>query len=59
MLFVDYVFHLLPDGSIQMDNELTAKSIQVKEGDKFTVTINDTGTIYFRKEHDTVHTRTD
>jgi hypothetical protein len=42
-----------------MDNELTAKSIQVKEGDKFTVTINDTGTIYFRKEHDTVHTRTD
>ena len=59
MIFCDYFFTLLPDGSIQMDSELKASSLQVKEGDKFTVTINDTGTIYFRKEHDTVHTRTD
>lgn len=59
MLFVDYNFHLLPDGSIQMDSELKASSLQVKEGDKFAVTISDNGTIYFRKEHDTVHTRTD
>lgn len=51
-VFVDYFFTLLPDGSIQMDKELKASSIRVKEGDRFTVTINDNGTIYFKKEHD-------
>jgi hypothetical protein len=50
MIFCDYFFTLLPDGSIQMDSELKASSLQVKEGDKFTVTINDNGTIYFKKE---------
>ena len=58
MIFCDYFFTLLPDGSIQMDSELKASSLQVKEGDKFSVTINENGTIYFKKEHDNVHTRT-
>lgn len=42
-----------------MDNELKASSLQVKEGDKFSVTINENGTIYFKKEHDNVHATTD
>jgi len=50
MIFCDYFFTLLPDGSIQMDKELKASSLQVKEGDKFTITINENGTIYFKKE---------
>jgi hypothetical protein len=49
MLFVDYVFDLMPDGSILMDKELSAKSLQVKNGDRFDVYISFDGRIIFRK----------
>lgn len=52
MLFVDYVFDLLPDGSIMMDKELSAKSLQVKTGDKFEVFVSFDGRIVFRKFKD-------
>jgi hypothetical protein len=58
MLFVDYNFHLLHDGSIMWDKELTATKLDVKEGDTFVVSINADNTVYFRKNHDTVHTPT-
>jgi len=41
MLFVDYFFTLLPDGSIMMDEELTPEQIKIKEGDSFNVVIKD------------------
>jgi hypothetical protein len=49
MLFVDYVFDLMPDGSILMDKELSAKSLQVKTGDRFDVHISFDGRIILRK----------
>lgn len=49
MIFVDYVFSLLPGGSIEMDSELKASSLQVKDGDKFVVRISESGRIYFMK----------
>jgi len=52
MLFVDYVFDLLPDGSIMMDKELSSKSLQVKTGDKFEVFVSFDGRIVFRKVKD-------
>lgn len=41
MLFVDYFFTLLPDGSIRMDDELSPEKIKVKDGEAFTVVIKD------------------
>ena len=52
MLFVDYVFDLMPDGSILMDKELSAKSLQVKTGDRFMVHVSFDGRIIFRKVPD-------
>ncbi len=49
MLFVDYVFESLPDGSILMDEELTAKSLQVATGDQFIVHVSFDGRIILRK----------
>jgi len=52
MLFVDYVFDLMPDGSILMDKELSAKKLQVKTGDRFDVHISFDGRIILRKVPD-------
>lgn len=52
MLFVDYVFDLMPDGSILMDKELSAKSLQVETGDLFEVHVSFDGRIIFRKVSD-------
>lgn len=52
MLFVDYVFDLMPDGSILMDKELSAKSLQVKTGDRFDVHVSFDGRIILRKVPD-------
>lgn len=49
MLFVDYIFNLLPDGSIMMDEKLSAKTLNVKNGEKFAVLVNSNGTIIFKK----------
>ena len=52
MLFVDYDFDLMPDGSILMDKELSAKSLQVKTGDRFEIYVSFDGRIIFRKVPD-------
>lgn len=49
MLFVDYNFETLPDGTILMDRELTAKSLQVVNGDRFKVHISFDGRIILQK----------
>lgn len=49
MLFADYFFETLPDGSILMDKELTAKSLQVATGDQFTVNVSFDGRILLQK----------
>jgi hypothetical protein len=35
MMFVDYNFKLLPDGSIEFDSELNAEKLGMKQGDMF------------------------
>lgn len=47
MLFVDYVFSLVDD-NILMDAELTPEHINVKDGDKFEVVVNN-NQVLFRK----------
>jgi hypothetical protein len=49
MLFADYFFELLPDGSILMDKELAANSLQVQNGDMFKVHITFDGRIILQK----------
>ena len=49
MLFADYYFETLPDGSILMDKELAAKSLQVASGDQFIVHVSFDGRIILRK----------
>jgi hypothetical protein len=49
MLFADYFFETLPDGSILMDKELAAKSLQVATGDQFTVHVSFDGRILLQK----------
>jgi hypothetical protein len=49
MIFVDYTFLLLADGSIQMDPELTADKINLKDGDLFKAVVVD-GKITFVKQ---------
>ena len=48
MLFFDYTFMLLQDGSVSMDKELLAEKLHVKDGDKFVIEIVD-NVITFRK----------
>lgn len=39
MLFVDYIFDLLHDGSIALDKDLKTSDIGVEEGDEFVVAL--------------------
>lgn len=39
MLFVDYIFDLLPDGSIAFDKDLKPSDINVEEGEEFIVAL--------------------
>jgi hypothetical protein len=41
MKFVDYTFRLMEDGSIEMDPELPAEKLNLKNGDLFKVEIVD------------------
>jgi len=41
MKFVDYTFRLMEDGSIEMDPELSAEKLNLKNGDLFKVEIVD------------------
>lgn len=52
MLFVDYVFDVLENGTIIMDKELDAKKLGVKNGDKYVVNVTFDGRIVFEKVRD-------
>lgn len=49
MLFFDYHFTVLPDGSIMFDEELTADQMNVKPGDGFMVFVKPNGKVVLRK----------
>lgn len=51
-MFVDYVFDVLENGTIVMDKELTAKQLNVKNGDKYVANVTFDGRIIFQKEQD-------
>ena len=39
MLFLDYSFFLLVDGSIALDDEIKPEQLQIVAGDKFVATV--------------------
>lgn len=49
MLFVDYVFDVLQNGTIIMDKELTAQKLNLKNGDKYVANVTFDGRIVFEK----------
>jgi len=49
MLFVDYVFDLLENGTIMMDKELTADKLNLKDGDRYVANVTFDGRIVFQK----------
>jgi hypothetical protein len=49
MLFVDYVFDVLENGTIMMDKELTADKLHLKDGDRYVVNVTFDGRIVFQK----------
>lgn len=49
MLFADYLFELLENDSILMDEELKPESLNVKTGDRFIVRITPENRIVFQK----------
>jgi hypothetical protein len=48
-MFVDYVFTLLPDGSILFDKELGIDKINAKSGDRFVAKELPGGQVCFKK----------
>ena len=48
MLFADYYFSVLPDGSIFFDDELTADQMNVRPGDGFMAFVQN-GKVVLRK----------
>ena len=53
MLFVDYVFDVLENGTIIMDKELEAQKLGIKNGDKYVVNVTFDGRIVFQKVKET------
>lgn len=49
MLFVDYTFDVLENGTIIMDKELDAKKLHLKNGDKYVASVTFDGRIIFQK----------
>lgn len=58
MLFADYLFELLDNGTILMDEELTPESLNVKTGDRFVIRVTEQNRIVFQKVPDG-YSRTD
>lgn len=58
MLFVDYVFDLLDDGTIVMDKELHASKLHVKTGDRYVVSVTWDGRVIFQKVQEDGRTST-
>lgn len=52
MLFVDYVFDVLENGTIIMDKELTAEKLHMKNGDKYVANVTFDGRIVLQKVQD-------
>lgn len=52
MLFVDYNFEVLPNGTIIMDKELKPSSVKVKTGDQFVAHVTFDERIIFQKVED-------
>jgi len=53
MLFLDYKFFLLVDGSIAYDDELKPEQLQIVDGDKFVASVKD-GKIMLKKVRTTL-----
>ena len=53
MLFLDYTFFLLVDGSIAYDDELKPEQLQIVDGDKFIASVKD-GKILLKKVRTTL-----
>jgi hypothetical protein len=51
MLFVDYVFDVLENGTIIMDKELSAAKLNLKDGDKYVANVTFDGRVVFQKVH--------
>ena len=49
MLFVDYVFDVLENGTIIMDRELDASKLHMKNGDKYVANVTFDGRIILQK----------
>lgn len=58
MLFADYLFDCLEDGTIIMDEELRPDQIHVKNGDRYVVQVTSAGRVIFRKVSDGQHSGT-
>jgi hypothetical protein len=50
MLFVDYTFDLLHNGSIRFDKELELSSIKASEGDEFVIKIINDRIVFVKKD---------
>jgi hypothetical protein len=55
MLFVDYVFDVLENGTIIMDKELSAEKLKLKDGDKYVVNVTFDGRVVFQKVQENGH----
>ena len=49
VMFVDYVFDVLDNGTIIMDKELKASQLNINDGDKYVVNVTMDGRIVFQK----------
>ena len=48
LLFLDYTFFLLVDGSLALDDELKPEQLQIVDGDRFIASVKD-GKIVLKK----------
>jgi hypothetical protein len=53
-MFVDYVFDVLDNGTIIMDKEITAKQLNLKNGDKYIANVTFDGRVVFQKVQENV-----
>lgn len=58
MMFVDYLFEVMDDGTIMMDQQLKATEIHATPGDLYKLYVTPNGRVVFKKVTDG-HSRTD
>lgn len=59
MLFLDYTFDVLDNGTIIMDKELDARKLHLKNGDRYVVNVTFDGRVIFQKVRDERDSGTD